>query len=117
MIRLDPPWIGELLGQYVRSDWDDARGELGYPQVSPMFRKAVGSSFELEDVTGYSSAEMRAMAHAIDWLQTHHAEHWRALSREFRHWTRSTLAAKPGDEQLVLEAGILLAKKIDDMLD
>ena len=117
MIRLEPAWLGELLAHYVRSDWDDARGELGYPQVSPMFRKAVGSSFELEDVTGYSSAEMRAMAHAIDWLQAQHAEHWRALSREFRTWTRSTLPAKPGDEQLVLEAGILLAKKIDDLLD
>ena len=117
MIRLDPPWIGELLGQYVRSDWDDARDEMGYPQVSPMFRKAVGTSWECEDVTGYSSAEMRAMAHAIEWLQAEHAEHWRALSREFRHWTRSTLPAKPGDDDLVMQAGRMLAEKIDQLID
>jgi hypothetical protein len=34
-----------------------------------MFAKAVGSSVEAEDVTGFSSAEMRAMNSAIEWLQ------------------------------------------------
>ena len=65
MIRLQPDWIGELLGHWAKSDWDQARDDLGFPQVSPMFAKAVGTILEAEDVTGYSSAETRAMAAAV----------------------------------------------------
>jgi hypothetical protein len=116
MIRIEPDWVGELLGQWAGKDWSDAQQELGYPTVSPMFAKAVGSSFELEDVTGYSHAELRAMVAAVDWLQLHHADHWRALSREFRAWSRSTLEEKPGDRERVLEAGRMLANYIDNVL-
>lgn len=116
MIRIEPDWVGELLSQWAGKDWFDAQQDLGFPTVSPMFAKAVGTSFELEDVTGYSHAELRAMIAAVDWLQLHHPEHWRALSREFRIWTRSTLERKDGDDALVLEAGTLIAKYIDDVL-
>lgn len=116
MIRLQPEWIGELLGHWAKSDWAEARDDLGYPRVSPMFAKAVGTSFESEDVTGYSSAEMRAMAAAVDWLHLTHYEHWRALSREFRGWTRKTLDAKEGDRERVLEAARMLADYIDNVL-
>lgn len=116
MIRLQPDWIGELVSMWAAKDWSDAHGALGYPTVSPMFARAVGIVTESEDVTGYSSAELRAMAAAIDWLQLHHPEHWRALSREFRVWTRSTLPRQDGDDALVLEAGALLAKYIDEIL-
>ena len=116
MIRIEPDWVGELLGQWAGKDLSDAQQDLGFPTVSPMFAKAVGTSFELEDVTGYSHAELRAMIAAVDWLQLHHPEHWRALSREFRIWTRSTLEAKPSDPDLVLEAGRMLEKYIDNVL-
>lgn len=116
MIRIEPDWVGELLGQWAAHDWADARGDLGYPTVSPMFAKAVGTSFELEDVTGYSRAELRAMVAAVDWLKLNHEDHWRALSREFRTWSRRTLEAKEGDRERVLEAGRMLEKYIDDVL-
>lgn len=116
MIRIEPDWVGELLGQWASKDWSDARDDLGFPAVSPMFSKAVGTSFELEDVTGYSSAELRAVAAAVDWLQLRHPDHWRALSREFRTWSRRTLEAKEGDRERVLEAGRMLEKYIDDVL-
>lgn len=116
MIRIQPDWVGELLGQWAARDWLETQQELGFPSVSPMFAKAVGSSFEVEDVTGYSHAELRAMVAAVDWLHLHHPDHWRALSREFRGWTRRTLDPRPGDTDRVLEAGRLLEKYIDDFL-
>lgn len=116
MIRIEPDWVGELLGQWAAKDWADAQHDLGFPTVSPMFAKAVGTSFELEDVTGYSRAELRAMVAAVDWLKLHHEDHWRALSREFRTWSRRTLEEKPNDRELVLEAGRMLEKYIDDVL-
>ena len=116
MIRLQPEWIGELVSQWAAKDWVDASHDLGFPTVSPMFAKGIGSSFEFEDVTGYSSAELRAMAAAIEWLHLRHPDHWRALSREFRTWTRRTLEAKPGDDALVLEAGQMIADYIDKVL-
>jgi hypothetical protein len=116
MIRIEPDWVGELLGQWAAKDWADAQHDLGFPTVSPMFAKAVGTSFELEDVTGYSHAELRAVVAAVDWLKLHHPDHWRALSREFRTWTRRTLDEKSGDRERVLEAGRMLEKYIDDVL-
>lgn len=116
MIRLQPDWVGELVSQWAASDWNAAQQDLGFPTVSPMFAKAVGTVTEFEDVTGYSSSEMRAVAAAIDWLQVVHPEHWRALSREFRTWTRRTLERKDGDDQLVLEAGQMIAEYIDKVL-
>ena len=116
MIRLQPEWIGELVSMWAAKDWLDSQDELGYPQVSPMFAKAVGTVTESEDVTGYSSAEMRAMAAAIEWLHLRHPEHWRALSREFRQWTRATLERREGDDVLVIQAGEMLAKYIDEVL-
>jgi len=116
MIRIEPDWCGELLGQWAAKDWSDARDDLGFPTVSPMFAKAVGTSFEFEDVTGYSHAELRAMVAAVEWLHLTHPDHWRALSREFRIWTRRTLDEKPGDHDLVLEAGRMLADYIDNIL-
>ena len=116
MIRLQPEWVGDLVSQWAAKDWSDAQGDLGYPTVSPMFARAVGVSAEAEDPTGYSSAELRAMAAAVDYLQLRHPEHWRALNREFRVWTRRDLEAKSGDAVLVLEAGTLLAKYIDETL-
>jgi hypothetical protein len=116
MIRLQPEWVGELLGQWAAADWRDAQQDLGFPTVSPMFSKAVGFATESEDVTGYSHAELRAMVAAVDWLQLTYPDHYRALSREFRGWTRRTLEAKDGDRERVLEAGRMLEKYIDNVL-
>jgi hypothetical protein len=81
-----------------------------------MFAKTTAFAAEVEDVEGYSSAELRAMTAAVDWLQLTHPDHWRALSREFRQWTKKDLRAKDNDRELVLEAGKLLAKYIDETL-
>lgn len=116
MIRLQPEWVGELLSMWAAKDWADAQHDLGFPDVSPMFAKAVGMATEFEDPAGYSSAELRAVAAAVDWLQGAHPEHWRALSREFRTWTRRTLPRREGDDALVLEAGKFLADYIDKVL-
>lgn len=116
MIRLQPEWVGELVSMWAARDWADAQQDLGFPTVSPMFAKSMGTAFEAEDVTGYSSAEVRAMAAAVDWLKLVHPDHYRALSREFRTWTRRTLEAKDGDRELVLEAGQMLAEYIDKVL-
>ncbi len=116
MIKFDPDWVGELLHLWSRQDWSDSHHALGYPTVSPMFARAIGSVAETEEVAGYSRAEVRAMTAAIDWLQVNHAEHYRALSRELRPWSRKTLEAKPNDELLVLQAGHLIADYIDKML-
>lgn len=117
MIRLQPDWVGELLGHWASKDWAEARQDLGFPRVSPMFARAMGSSLDAEDVVGYSVAEVRAVVAAVDWLQERHPEHWRALSREFRAWTRSTLEGKEGDDELVLQAGTLIAQFVDRALD
>lgn len=116
MIRLQPDWVGELVSMWAAIDWAEAQHDLGFPTVSPMFARAIGTNAEAEDPTGYSSAEMRAMAAAVDWLKMVHPEHYRALSREFRAWTRRTLERKDGDDQLVIEAGNLLAEYIDKVL-
>jgi len=116
MIKMQPDWVNDLLGQWAAGEWRDVQQDLGFPSVSPMFAKAVGSAFEAEDVTGYSHAEVRAMTAAVDWLQLHHTEHYRALSRQYRAWTRSTLERKDGDRELVLEAGRMLEKYIDEVL-
>jgi hypothetical protein len=116
MIRIQPDWCGELLSMWAAKDWSDAQGDLGFPHVSPMFAKTTAFAAEVEDVEGYSSAELRAMTAAVDWLQLNHSDHWRALSREFRQWTKKDLQAKDNDRELVLEAGKLLAKYIDETL-
>lgn len=115
-MRQPPDWVRDLLGLWAAQDWAGSQGELGFPPVSPMFAKAVGNSIEAEDVTGYSSEELRVMGQAIDFLQAHHPEHWRALSRSFRPWTRRTLVAKQGDEALAIEAAIMIGNFIDHRL-
>jgi hypothetical protein len=115
LIRIEPDWVGELVGQWAGQDGVGARHELGFPNVSPMFSKVVSAYVE-DDVAGYSHVELRAMVAAVDWLHLVHYEHWRALSREFRHWSRKTLVEKPGDRELVLQAGRLLEKYIDEVL-
>jgi hypothetical protein len=112
-----PPWVLDLLGLWAHKDWHEAKSELDYPSVSPMFARALGTSFEAEEVTGYSSAEVRAMTAAIDWLQNEHADHWRALSRQVRPWTRAELEAKPNDRQLASDAAQMVADFIDKLLD
>lgn len=116
MIRLQPDWVGELLGRWAAQDRHDAVGDLGFSSVSPMFARVLGVGAESEDVTGYSHTEVRAMAAAVEWLQLHHPEHWRALSREFRPASRATLPERSGDTALLVEAGHMLAKYIDEVL-
>lgn len=110
-------WVKDLLGLWAERDWADAQIPLGLPTVSPMFAKAIGVSVETEDVGGYSSVEIQAMALGVDWLQREHYEHWRALSRMIRPWTRRDLPKSDDDDRLVIEALHKLEKFIDETLD
>jgi hypothetical protein len=114
-MRIEPEWVGELLGQWALRDWADARQELGYPRVSPMFSRAVHGR-DADDAMGYSAAEIQAVVVAVEWLQAEHPDHWRAVSREFKAWTRATLEQRDNDHELVAHAAKLIAKKIDQLL-
>jgi hypothetical protein len=115
MIRLQPEWIGELASSWARDDWGSVSRELGYPDVSPMFKR-IASVDSSEDAMGYSSAEVRAMAAAMEWLHLRHYEHWRALVRMLRPHLRGKLLAQDNDEELAMGAGKMLAEYIDKVL-
>ena len=113
MIRLQPDWIGELVSICSSDDWSDASQPLDYPSVSPMFRKLIPDLAEADDVTGYSSAEVRACKAGIEWLSKTHPNEYRALAREFQPWKRKHLEATEHDRELAMHAGKLLAKFVD----
>lgn len=114
--RLTPDWIDDLAQQWAREDWRDLDYELGYPSVSPMWRRIADVS-SVDDMEGYSSAEIRAMAIAMDWLHMEHPDHWRALARQLRPHLRRALPATERDAELADAAGAMLAKKVDQLLD
>lgn len=115
MIRLEPEWIGELVSMAAKDDWSDATSSLDYPTVSPMFRKLMPEMAESDDVTGYSSAEMRACKAAIEWLSQNHPEEYAALAWEFQPWKRKIIDKHDDHHALVMYAGRLLAKFVDAM--
>lgn len=115
MIRLQPDWVAELASSWAREDWGSVSRELGYPDVSPMFKRVAGSDAG-DDVTGYSAAEVRAMAAAMEWLHLRHYDHWRALARMLRPHLRKQLPARHNDEALAAAAGPMLADYIDKVL-
>lgn len=114
-MKLEPPWAAELLADWSRSDWRDAENHLGLPSVSPTFRGLLEISCEV-DVVGYSSAEIQAVAAAVEHLHTEHAEHYRALCRHFRPWSRKTLPASDDDDRLLREAVEMVALFVDKIL-
>lgn len=107
-------WIRDLLGLWASRDDAVATQGMGYPTASPY---AIADEDEnTDDLTGYSTMELEAMNAAVMWLGKAHPDHWRALSREYRPWTRRTLAAKVGDTHLVKIALELLGKHINEAL-
>lgn len=110
-----PPWAVELLAGWARSDWRDTEQILGLPSVSPTFRGLLEVSTEI-DVSGYSSAEVQAVAAAVEQLHVKYPEHYRALSRCFRPWARDKLPAGDDDERLVREAVQMVADFVDKSL-
>jgi len=114
-VKLDPPWAAELLHGWARSDWHDAEHSLGLPSVSPTFRGLLEISTEI-DVFGYSSAEIKAVAAAVEHLHKKKPEHYRVLSRHFRAWSRKTLPAGEDDERLLAEAVAMVADFVDKTL-
>lgn len=114
MIRIEPDWVGELISLAAKDDWSEATSGLDYPPVSPMFRKLLPGLAESDDVTGYSSAELRACKEGIDWLSREHPAEYAALAWEFQPWRRKREPRRDGHAELVQRAGSLLAKFIDD---
>jgi hypothetical protein len=110
-------WVRDLLGLWAERDWHDAQMPLGLPTVSPMFAKGMGISSETEDVGGYSTIEVKVMAEAVEWLREHKPDHWRALSREIRPWSRKDLPKTDNDRLLVVESMLMLQKIVDETLD
>ena len=112
---LQPDWAAELLADWARSDWRETQIDLGMPAVCPSFRGLVETNDEL-DVGGYSPAEVRAIAAAVDWLHLRKPEHYRVLCRHFRPWARAKMPAKEGDDRLLLEAVQAVADYVDNVL-
>lgn len=109
-------WVRDLLGLWAHRDERAAAQNLGYPSVACGFGLTSEDADEAEDPVGYSLAEIEAMAGAVMWLATAHPDHWRALSREFRPWTRRTLKAMPGDAELCAAGMEMLGQHINKKL-
>lgn len=111
-MKLDPPWAAELLHSWARSDWSDAEQSLGLPSVSPTFRGLLEISVEL-DVTGYSSAEVQAVAAAVEHLHANHEQHYLVLMRHFKPWSKS----KQKEDQAMLQESVrMVATFVDKLL-
>lgn len=113
MIRLEPDWVGELVSMCSKDDWSDTTSHLDYPTISPMFKKLIPDMAETDDVTGFSSAELRACKMAIEWLNVNHPEEYAALAWEFQPWKRKTLTQHADHHAMVMYAGRLIEKFID----
>lgn len=109
-------WVRDLLGLWSSRDTAAATQNMGFPTSSAGFGLACEEMDESEDTGGYSQAEIDAMNGAAMWLAQHHPDHWRALSRAYRPWTRRTMPEKPGDAELVGEGLEMLGKYIDKRL-
>jgi hypothetical protein len=114
-MRLQPDWVADLAAAWAREDWNDLAQAMGYPSVSPMFKSVAGAD-TTDDATGYSQAETKAMAAAMEWLHLRHYEHWRALARALRPHLREQLPAGERDGELLAQAGPMLAEYIDQVL-
>lgn len=114
-MKLEPAWAAELLANWSRSDWRDTELQLGLPSVSPTFRGLLEISTEI-DVTGYSSAEIQAVAAAVEYLHTQHPQHYRVLCLYFRPWVKHQQPAGEGDDQLLSEAVQMVARFVDKIL-
>lgn len=115
MTRLYPDWAAELLSDWARSDWRDAQLDLGLPNVCPSFKGLVETTTDV-DVTGYSPAEVQAIAAAVEYLHLRHTEHYRVVCRHFRPWMRAKMPAKDGDDTLLAEAVRMIANYVDETL-
>lgn len=114
-MSLGPAWCEELLRNWASSDWRDVETQLGMPTVSPTFRGLLEISTEV-DTSGYSAAEVQAVAAAVEHLHTKLPEHYRVLARHYRRWARAQLPAKEGDEALLREAVQMVADFVDKTL-
>lgn len=114
-MKLEPPWAAELIANWSRSDWRDAEQTLGLPSISPTFRGLLEISTEV-DATGYSAAEVQAVAMAVEHLHAKHAEHYRVLCLYFRPWSKKQLSARDDDERLLAEAVRMVADFVDKTL-
>ena len=110
-----PDWAAELLNDWARADWRDAQITLGMPTVCPSFKGLVEINDEV-DVTGYSPAEVRAIAAAVEYLHLTQPEMYRVLCRHFRPWLRSKMPAKDGDAELLPMAINAVAEYVDKVL-
>lgn len=113
MIRLQPDWVGELVSIAAKDDWTEVGTSLGYPTVSPMWKKLLPDMAETDEVTGYSSAELRACRAGIEWLSQNYPTEYAALVWEFQPWKRKLFDKHDDHHALVLYAGRLLEKFID----
>jgi hypothetical protein len=109
-----PAWVDDLLGIWSGTDRAEISRASGYPSASPAFSTDSGSD-EI-DATGYSAAELRAVAAAVDWLHLAHPKHYRALARRWRPWLRAGLNAHRDEARLADEASQMIADYIDQVL-
>jgi len=115
MTKLNPPWAEELLRNWAEDGWREAQIDLGLPKVCPSFRGLTEISDEV-DVGGYSPAEVKAIAAAVDHIKLTSPDHYRALSRHFRPWTRGQMQHETGDDLRLQEAVQMIADYVDKTL-
>lgn len=115
-MKIEPSWIADLVRMCAADDWSDLDNTLGHPRVSPMFKRLLPDLAEAEDVTGYSSAEMRACREGLEWLSRTHPELYVALAWQFQRWRRKHLDRTDNHDALVQQAASLLAGYVDKVL-
>lgn len=76
-------WVDELLSAWASGDWSDIARELGYPSTSPSF-KAAGETHEAPEPFEISSAEVRIVSEAIEWLASEYPPEYGAICRRYR---------------------------------
>jgi hypothetical protein len=112
-----PDWVIDLVRQCASDDWSGVDRELDYPKVSPMFARLLPEMAETEEVTGYSSLELKACREGIDWLSKEHPAEYASLTWEFQRWKRKHMGRPDQHDANLQRAGALLAAYIDRICD
>jgi hypothetical protein len=109
-----PGWVIDLLGLCLHQDMQTVRDSLDCRSVSDIFDRFTAEAAEPEDVVGYSTIEVQAMAEAVDWLSSKHLAHWQAINRQLRPWAR--MYGMVDDRRLAEEGAQMLAAFVDNYM-
>lgn len=114
-LGITPTWIEDLLGLWAASDTHCETRKLGWDGATTMFQLwgVVDSSSESDG--SYSSAEVAALRAAVERLSTERPDMYEAVLASFKPWTG--LVADARTHALVIEAGPIIARWVDEIVD